>query len=63
LQLRSGDRLIPNLLLVGRDAARLKALATANHDLRWTTSLDEALSIRCDIHGLCSYWRSTGTCA
>lgn len=44
LTLRSGDRLIPEVLLVGRDAARLGALATAHGGLRWTTSLDEALS-------------------
>jgi predicted dehydrogenase len=44
LLLRNGDRLIPDLLLVGRDANRLKALAAANGDQRWTTNLDEALS-------------------
>jgi predicted dehydrogenase len=44
LVLGNGDRLIPDLLLVGRDADRLKALSAANGDLRWTTSLDEALS-------------------
>ncbi|MBO0709728.1 MAG: Gfo/Idh/MocA family oxidoreductase [Acetobacteraceae bacterium] len=41
LGLRNGERLVPELLLVGRDAGRLKALAG---DHRWTTSLDEALS-------------------
>ena len=44
LLLRNGDRLIPDLLLVGRDADRLKALAAANGSPRWTTSLDDALS-------------------
>jgi predicted dehydrogenase len=44
LVLANGDRLIPDPLLVGRDADRLKALSTANGDLRWTTSLDEAFS-------------------
>lgn len=44
LTLRNGDRLIPEMLLVGRDAARLGALAAAHGGLRWTTSLDEALS-------------------
>jgi len=44
LQLCNGDRLIPDLLLVGRNAERLKALAAVNRDVRWTTSLDEALS-------------------
>ena len=43
LALRNGDRLIPDLLLVGRDAGRLKALAAVHGNLRWTTSLDEAL--------------------
>ena len=32
-----------NLLLVGRDADCLRALAAAHGDLRWTTGLDEAL--------------------
>ena len=44
LALRNGDRLIPDLLLVGRDAGRLKALAAANGNQRWTTSLGEALA-------------------
>jgi predicted dehydrogenase len=44
LKLRNGDRLMPNLLLVGRDADRLRALAAAHNGLRWTTSLAEALS-------------------
>jgi predicted dehydrogenase len=44
LPLRNGDRLIPDLLLVGRDAGRIKALADANGGQRWTTSLDEALA-------------------
>ena len=44
LVLGNGDRLIPDPLLVGRDGDRLKALSAVNGDLRWTTSLDEALS-------------------
>jgi predicted dehydrogenase len=44
LALRDGDRLIPEPLLVGRDAARLAALAAAHGGLRWTASLDEALA-------------------
>jgi predicted dehydrogenase len=44
LPLRNGDRLVPDLLLVGRDAGRLQALAAAHGGQRWTTSLDEALS-------------------
>ncbi len=44
LALRDGDRLIPDLLLVGRDADRLEALAAAHGNPRWTTSLGEALA-------------------
>jgi predicted dehydrogenase len=44
LPLRNGDRLMPDLLLVGRDAERLRALAAAHGNLRWTTSLAEALA-------------------
>ena len=44
LPLRNGDRLIPDLLLVGRDAGRLQALANAHGGQRWTTSLDEAFA-------------------
>ena len=35
---------MPDLLLVGRDADRIAALAAAHGNLRWTTSLDEALA-------------------
>ena len=44
LELGNGDRLIPELLLVGRDPGRLGALAAAHGNQRWTTSLDEALA-------------------
>jgi predicted dehydrogenase len=44
LRLRNGDRLVPDLLLVGRDADRLRAMAAARGGLRWTTSLAEALA-------------------
>jgi predicted dehydrogenase len=44
LQLANGDRLVPELLLVGRDAKRLSVLASAHGNQRWTTSLEEALS-------------------
>jgi predicted dehydrogenase len=44
LKLRNGDRLVPDLLLVGRDVDRLSALAAAHGDLRWTTNLAEALA-------------------
>src|SRR5436190_6378102 len=44
LPLRNGDRLVPDLMLVGRDAERLAALAAAHGGLRWTTNLAEALA-------------------
>ena len=44
LKLADGDRLIPDLLLVGRDAGRLAKLAVAHGNQRWTTNLDEALA-------------------
>jgi predicted dehydrogenase len=44
LTLKNGDRLIPELTLVGRDAGRIKALAAAHGVKRATTSLDEALA-------------------
>ncbi len=44
LPLRNGDRLVPDLLLVGRDAERLGALAAAHGNQRWTVDLAEALA-------------------
>ncbi len=44
LKLRNGDVLIPDPILVGRNAARLKALADAHGVSRWTTDLDAALA-------------------
>jgi predicted dehydrogenase len=44
LKLGNGDRLIPELLLVGRDAGRLGKLAAAHGNPRWTTKLGEALA-------------------
>ena len=38
------DRIMPRLLLVGRDEGRLTALARGNGIDRWTTDLDAALS-------------------
>jgi predicted dehydrogenase len=54
LELSNGDRLVPNLLLVGRDADRLQALAAAHNGLRWTTNLAEALSQPEDVFMDCS---------
>src|SRR5215212_5222938 len=44
LPLANGDRLIPDLMLVGRDAKTLSALAAAHGNQRWTTNLGEALA-------------------
>jgi predicted dehydrogenase len=44
LKLRNGDRLIPELTLVGRNADSIKALAAAHGVKRATTNLDEALA-------------------
>jgi predicted dehydrogenase len=54
LKLRNGDRLVPDLLLVGRDVDRLSALATAHGGLRWTTNLAEALAGSDDIFMDCA---------
>jgi len=44
LPLQDGGRVIPDLLLVGRDAGRLQQVAAACGLDRWTTDLDAALS-------------------
>src|ERR1700741_2192565 len=44
LKLKNGDRLIPELMLVGPNAKTLSALAAAHGNQRWTTNLDEALA-------------------
>jgi predicted dehydrogenase len=44
LKLKNGDRLIPELTLVGRNADSIKALAAAHGVKRATTDLDEALA-------------------
>src|SRR6185312_15900368 len=44
LKLRNGDRLVPELLLVGRDEGRLRTLAETHGGQRWTTDLDTALA-------------------
>ena len=43
LPLANGDRLIPDVLLAGRDAGKLAALAKAHPGSRWSTDLDAAL--------------------
>src|SRR5262249_56543316 len=54
LKLRNGDRLVPDLLIVGRDPDRLAALAAAHGGLRWTTNLTEALHASDDIFMDCA---------
>jgi len=44
LRLKSGDTLMPDPILVGRNAARIEALARAHGVARWTTDLDAALA-------------------
>src|SRR4029078_6345484 len=41
--LSSGDRAMPDPVLVGRNPAKLEALAKAHGNLRWTTDLERAL--------------------
>jgi predicted dehydrogenase len=42
--LKSGDRLMPDPILVGRNQGKLAALARANGVSRWTTDLDAAIA-------------------
>src|SRR4051794_39917988 len=49
LRLRNGDRLMPEPILVGRDAGKLEALARAHGIERWTTDLDAAVAGRDEI--------------
>jgi predicted dehydrogenase len=44
IKLRNGDRIMPDPILVGRNAERLEALAHAHNIARWTTDLDKALA-------------------
>ncbi|MBW4090398.1 MAG: Gfo/Idh/MocA family oxidoreductase [Proteobacteria bacterium] len=44
LPLADGSRLMPDVVLVGRDSAKLEATAARTRFLRWTTDLDTALA-------------------
>ncbi|MEO6394588.1 MAG: Gfo/Idh/MocA family oxidoreductase [Devosia sp.] len=44
LPLGNGDRLVPDPILVGRDANKIESLARKHNVRRWTTDLDKALS-------------------
>jgi predicted dehydrogenase len=46
--LKDGTRVIPDPLLVGRNAAKVEALARQHGVARWTTDLDSALSAKQD---------------
>jgi len=47
--LKDGTRLMPDPLLVGRDAAKLEALAKRHGLTRWTTDLEKALQSKDEI--------------
>ena len=46
LPLRNGDRLVPDVVLAGRDASKLEALSKASGGARWSTDLASALADR-----------------
>jgi predicted dehydrogenase len=46
LLLANGDRIVPEPMLLGRDPAKLTALATANGGLKWSTDRDACLADR-----------------
>ena len=46
--LADGRRVMPDPILVGRNAAKIEALARAHGVARWTTDLDAALADRDD---------------
>src|SRR3569832_2337197 len=46
--LANGDKVMPDPILVGRNADKIKALAQAHGIERWTTSLEQALANRDD---------------
>ena len=48
VRLANGDRVMPDPILVGRDAAKVEALAKAHGVKRWTTDLDKALADKND---------------
>jgi predicted dehydrogenase len=46
LPLANGDRIVPEPMLLGRDPAKLAALAAANGGLKWSTDRDACLADR-----------------
>lgn len=49
IRLKNGDMLVPDPIIVGRDAAKVEALAKRHNVDRWTTDLDAALANPDDI--------------
>jgi predicted dehydrogenase len=48
VRLANGDQIVPDPILLGREAGKLEALATAHGIERWSTDLDAALSNKDD---------------
>ena len=46
--LSNGDKVMPDPILIGRDAAKIEALAKAHNITRWGTDLDKALANKDD---------------
>ncbi|NYK27648.1 gfo/Idh/MocA family oxidoreductase, partial [Salmonella enterica subsp. enterica serovar Typhimurium] len=44
VELEGGDRLMPDLLLVGRNEEKLRTIAERHGLTNWTTDVDEALA-------------------
>src|SRR5215469_12810877 len=57
LALDNGDRLVPEPLLLGRNAAKLAALAAAHGGLKWSTDRDACLADP----GIAIYFDATAT--
>jgi predicted dehydrogenase len=57
LALGGGDRLVPEPVLLGRDPAKLAALAAANAGLKWSTDRDACLADQ----GVAIYFDATAT--
>jgi predicted dehydrogenase len=49
IPLNDGSRLVPDPILVGRNAEKLEKIARENYVARWTTDLDRALANRDDL--------------
>ena len=54
VRLANGDRVMPDPILVGRDPAKVEALAKRFAVERWTTDLDAALSDKKELQRNCA---------